>query len=61
MGSFDKKKLPEIEAAGQALEALYADRLEDVYDSLAYHYARTDNAAKAVEYLTLVSEKAAHG
>ncbi len=46
-------------AAGQALETLYADRLEDAYDRLAYHYARTDNAAKAVEYLTLVAEKAA--
>jgi class 3 adenylate cyclase/tetratricopeptide (TPR) repeat protein len=48
-------------AAGQALESLYLDRLEDVYDRLAYHYANTDNAAKAVEYLSLVAEKAARG
>jgi predicted ATPase len=46
-------------AAGQALETLYAPRLEDVYDRLAYHYARTDNVAKAVAYLTRVAEKAA--
>jgi len=46
-------------AAGQALETLYADRLEDVYALLAYHYARTTKAAKAVEYLTLVAEQAA--
>jgi predicted ATPase len=46
-------------AAGQALETLYADRLEDAYDRLAYHYTRTDDAAKAVEYLTLVADKAA--
>ena len=46
-------------AAGQALEALYADRLEEVHDRLAYHYAHTDQAAKAVEYLTLVATKAA--
>jgi predicted ATPase len=46
-------------AAGQALETLYAGRLADTYDLLAYHYAKTDNAAKAVEYLTLVAEKAA--
>jgi class 3 adenylate cyclase/predicted ATPase len=45
-------------AAGQALETLYADRLEDVYALLAYHYARTTKAAKAVEYLTLVAEQA---
>ena len=39
-------------AAGQALERRYADRLDEVADRLAYHYARTDNAAKAVEYLS---------
>ncbi len=33
-------------AAGQALETLYAPRLEDAYDRLAYHYARTDNVAR---------------
>ena len=43
-------------AAGRALERLYADRLEDVYDRLAYHYARTDEAGKAVEYLTRFAE-----
>ena len=32
-------------AAGQALEALYADRLEEVHDRLAYHYVHTDQAA----------------
>jgi predicted ATPase len=46
-------------AAGQALEALYADRLEEAYDRLAYHYARTDEAGKAVEHLTRFAEKAA--
>jgi class 3 adenylate cyclase/predicted ATPase len=46
-------------AVGQALETLYAPRLEDAYDRLAYHYARTDSVAKAVAYLTLVAEKAA--
>src|SRR5690349_7762601 len=38
---------------------MYADRLEDVYDRLAYHYARTDEAAKAVEYLCRFADKAA--
>ncbi|MBI3028821.1 MAG: hypothetical protein HYY64_04840 [Candidatus Rokubacteria bacterium] len=46
-------------AAGRALEKMYADRLEEVYDRLAYHYAKTDEAAKAVEYLTQAAAKAA--
>jgi class 3 adenylate cyclase/tetratricopeptide (TPR) repeat protein len=45
--------------AGQALEALYAERLELVYAHLAYHYARTEQATKAVEYLQRFAEKAA--
>jgi predicted ATPase/class 3 adenylate cyclase/DNA-binding winged helix-turn-helix (wHTH) protein len=46
-------------AAGQALETLYAPRLEEAYERLAYHYARTDDVGKAVAYLTCVGEKAA--
>jgi tetratricopeptide (TPR) repeat protein len=45
-------------AAAHALEALYAGRLEQVYDRLAYHYARTPDAARAVEYLIRVAERA---
>jgi class 3 adenylate cyclase/tetratricopeptide (TPR) repeat protein/DNA-binding XRE family transcriptional regulator len=45
-------------AAGRALENLHADRLEEVYDRLAYHYARTDDAAKAVRYLTAFAGRA---
>jgi transcriptional regulator with AAA-type ATPase domain/tetratricopeptide (TPR) repeat protein len=44
-------------AAGRTLEALYADRLDEAYDRLAYHYARTEEAAKAVEYLNRFAEK----
>jgi class 3 adenylate cyclase/tetratricopeptide (TPR) repeat protein len=46
-------------AAGRALEVFYADRLEEVYDRLAYHYARTAEPDKAVEYLSRSAEKAA--
>src|SRR5215468_5545561 len=46
-------------AAGQALENLHAGGLEEVYDRLAYHYARTDDAAKAVRYLTSFAGRAA--
>lgn len=45
-------------AAGQALETLYADRLQEAYDRLAYHYARTNEAAKAVDYITRFAEQA---
>src|SRR5215207_975699 len=38
-------------AAGRALESLYAERLEEVYDRLAHHYSKTDEAPKAVDYL----------
>jgi predicted ATPase len=38
-------------AAGHALERLYADRCEEIYDRLAYHYTRTAEADKAVTYL----------
>ncbi len=46
-------------AAGRSLEVLYADRLDEAYDRLAYHYARTDEAAKAVEYLSRFADKVA--
>jgi class 3 adenylate cyclase/tetratricopeptide (TPR) repeat protein len=46
-------------AAGRTLESLYADGLDQAYDRLAYHYSKTDNAHKAVEYLTRFAEKAA--
>jgi tetratricopeptide (TPR) repeat protein len=49
------------EAAGRALEALYADRLTEATDRLAYHYSKTQSAEKAVEYLKRFAEKAARG
>jgi transcriptional regulator with AAA-type ATPase domain/tetratricopeptide (TPR) repeat protein len=46
-------------AAARALEVQYADRLEEVYDRLAHHYARAEDAHRAVHYLTRSAEKAA--
>lgn len=46
-------------AAGQTLESQYIERLEDVYERLAFHYARSAEAGKSVEYLTRFAEKAA--
>jgi tetratricopeptide (TPR) repeat protein len=54
------KRRKEIhEKIGEAIEALYPDRLEEHYGLLAYHYARSANAGKAVEYLDLANQKAA--
>jgi tetratricopeptide (TPR) repeat protein len=47
------------ERIGKAIEALYAERLEEYYEVLAYHYARSGNKDKAVEYLDLANQKAA--
>jgi class 3 adenylate cyclase/tetratricopeptide (TPR) repeat protein len=49
------------EAAGMAYEALYADRLSEVYDRLAHHYSRAARPEKAVEYLGLFAESAVTG
>ncbi len=45
--------------AGRALEELYADRLEEIDGALAYHYARSELADRAVAYLLRVADKAA--
>ncbi len=46
-------------AAGEALERLYAGRLEEIADRLAHHFARAERASKAVAYLVRVAERAA--
>ena len=46
-------------ATAQALEDLHADRLDEVYGALAFHYARSEFAEKAVSYLILMADKAA--
>ena len=46
-------------AAARALEQVYATRLEDAYDRLAYHYSKAEHTEKAVEYLRRFAEKAA--
>jgi class 3 adenylate cyclase/tetratricopeptide (TPR) repeat protein len=46
-------------AAGAALERLYAGRLEEAYDRLAYHWSRTTNASQALRYLRALARRAA--
>ena len=46
------------ERAGLALESMFAGQLEDHLDELAHHYSRSDNVAKAVEYLGRAGQQA---
>ena len=43
---------------GQAIERLYAERLEEFCEILAYHYSKSGNLPKAYEYLKKSAEKA---
>jgi predicted ATPase len=45
-------------AVGVALEDLYADRTEEVVELLAYHFGRSVEDEKAVDYAILAAEKA---
>jgi class 3 adenylate cyclase/tetratricopeptide (TPR) repeat protein len=47
------------ESAAHALEALPGDRRPEFAELLAYHFARSANRDKAVEYLALANQKAA--
>jgi class 3 adenylate cyclase/tetratricopeptide (TPR) repeat protein len=42
----------------QAVEELYAERLTEYYDVLAYHFFRAEESAKALEYLLKAAKKA---
>ena len=52
------KRRKEIhERIGKAIEEIYAVRLEEFYEMLAYHYSKSDNLEKAFHYLRLSSIK----
>ena len=46
------------ERAGQALESMFPDQLDDHLTQLAYHYRYSDNIEKAVEYLGRAGQQA---
>ena len=46
------------ERTAQAMEEVYHTRLEDHYSELAYHYSRSGNTQKAVDYLSLAGQQA---
>jgi predicted ATPase len=47
------------ERAGEVIETLFSQRLDDHLNELARHYSRSPNTAKAVKYLQLAGEQAA--
>ena len=53
-----QKRIEIHERIGEAIEKVYAERLEEFYEMLAYHYSRSENFAKAYRYAKLSGEKA---
>src|SRR5262245_2187913 len=47
------------EAVGRGLEAAYANRHHEIFDRLAYHFARADDPVKTFGYLLGLADKAA--
>ena len=47
------------ERAGEVIESLFAQRLDDHLNELARHYSRSPNMAKAIRYLHLAGRQAA--
>ena len=53
------KRRKEIhEKIGRAIEQIYAERLEEFYEMLAYHYAKGESPEKACHYFKLSGDKA---
>jgi class 3 adenylate cyclase/tetratricopeptide (TPR) repeat protein len=48
-------------AVGEALEELYPGRAEEVAELLAWHFGRSDEAEKAVDYAIIAAVKAGRG
>ncbi len=46
------------EKTGKAIEQIYAERLEEFYEMLAYHYGKGENLEKSYHYLKLSGDKA---
>jgi predicted ATPase len=46
------------EHAGQALESLFADQIDDHLSQIAHHYSHSDNIKKAIEYLGRAGQQA---
>ncbi|MCH8289544.1 AAA family ATPase [Candidatus Poribacteria bacterium] len=47
------------ERVGEGIELLYQGQIGEYYEQLAYHYSRSGNKEKAIEYLVKAAQKAA--
>src|SRR3989475_10800819 len=57
-GVLERRRRHHHAAAGHGLEELYAGRIDDVVELIAYHYGRSAEAEKAVDYAILAAAKA---
>jgi class 3 adenylate cyclase/tetratricopeptide (TPR) repeat protein len=57
-GLLDRRRRQYHTAAGLGLEELYAERLDEVLELLAYHFGSGGENEKAVDYAILAAEKA---
>src|SRR5262249_12990697 len=46
-------------AIGEAVEAVFAGRVHDVYERLAYHFSAADEPARALTYMVHLADKVA--
>jgi tetratricopeptide (TPR) repeat protein len=53
-----KKRKETHERVARAIEEIYADRLEEFYEMLAYHYSLSNDSPKAYQYHKLSGDKA---
>ncbi|MBW7885469.1 MAG: AAA family ATPase, partial [Caldilineaceae bacterium] len=53
-----KRRAPLHQQVAEAVEALHAGNLEPYIEQLAYHYDRSNDAQKAIEYLIRAGDKA---
>jgi class 3 adenylate cyclase/tetratricopeptide (TPR) repeat protein len=53
-----KRRKEVHEKIGRAIETLYLERLEEYYELIAYHYGRSENKEKCLEYLDRANQKA---
>jgi tetratricopeptide (TPR) repeat protein len=54
----NERRLTLHENAGEAIETIFAGRLEEHFSQLAHHYSHSRNSEKAVDYLTLAARQA---
>ena len=54
----DRRRQPLHDAAGEAIESLYAGRNQEVVDLLAHHFRSGDSPDKAVDYALLAADRA---